>query len=347
MTRASGKRFWAVAVAVTVAGALAPAGAGAATATVTGDTGQPVPLGGPVTIRQMEYDVIPGFSQEEAAAKKDYSLVVLDPAGQVASSRVDCFPTYYGTINAHGDYRGNGVYTAVLTTYPDTENSSDACKSKGTEQRLQFTINAFTVVGPLPAGHLRRQANGFSTIPLDVPVQINPGATSTELRYALNGVIGPDGAISGPSEQGFVSSSTGRATVSFSAAGRYVFVARAGRGGFFSPWSAPVAVDVVSPFDLASLTFSDSRGPSYRIKAKLGEPSATGRVKIAIAKGRRGGRFHSLGSARIKGQGVVTKRFRQRRLGAYRLRFSFKGSPTTAPGRVVQGVRFTRRFVSG
>ncbi|HEX8104841.1 MAG TPA: hypothetical protein VF533_19635 [Solirubrobacteraceae bacterium] len=338
---------WIAAMAALGAGALAPAGAYGATATVTGDAGQPVPLGGPVTIRQMDWDVIPAFSSEEVSAKRDYSLVVLDPAGQVASNRVDCFPTDTAPLNAFGNYRGNGVYTAVLTTYPDTERSSDACKGQGTEQRLQFTINAFTAVGPLPPGHLRRQAGSFATVPLEVPVQGNPGAGSTELRYARDGVIGPDGGISGISEQAYVSSSTGTATVTFGAPGRYVFVARVGSGSFYSPWSPPVTIDVVSPFDLLTLSIPDSRGPSYKIKAKLNEPTATGRVKLAIAKGRKGGRFHKLGRAKIKRDGVITKRFRHRGYGFYRLRLTFKGSATTAPGRVVTGLRFTRRFAFG
>ena len=333
-----------VAAAMALAGVV-PGSAHAAGATVTGDDRNPVPLGGPVTIRQMDFDVSPTFTQEEIAAKRDYTLVVLDGAGQVASNRVDCFPANADPLKARGVYRGNGTYTAILTTYPDSERASDACKAGGTEQRLAFTVNAFTAVGPLPAAFLRRVPTTSTTQPLDVPVAINPGATSTELRYAAGGVIGPDGAISGPSEQGFVNSGTGKAQVFFRDPGTYVFVARAKADDAFTPWSAPVTVKVLSPFDLDSFSFTDSRGPSYRVKVVVRERTASGRVTFALARGKKGKRFRSIGSAKIGRDGVVSKRFRQRRTGTYRMRIAFKGSATTFGGGVLQRVRFTRRIV--
>lgn len=163
----------AAAAAITLA---APASASASGATVTGDDSNPVALGGPVTLRQMDFDVTPTFTPEEVSAKRHYSLVILDPAGQVSSTAVDCFPSNVSPIVARGTYRGNGPYTAVLTTYPDAERSADECKSGAVEQRLPFTVSAGTGVGPLPPavlstvpsssvsqrGHARdRTATGF------------------------------------------------------------------------------------------------------------------------------------------------------------------------------------------
>jgi len=332
-----------VVAALALAGA-APGTAHGAGATVTGDDGNPVALGGPVTIRQMNFDVVPTFTQEEVMAERDFTVALLDQAGQVIDT-IECFPTNSVSRKAFGRYRGNGTYTAIVTTYPDTERSADACKSGASEQRFQFTVNAFTAVGPLPAGTLLRAPNSTSSLSLEVPVQPNPGSSTTELRFARGGVIGPDGAISGPSEQGFVDSTTGRASIDFDAAGTYVFVARHKTDDAFTPWSAPVTVRVFAPFDLESFDFADSRGPSYRVKIAVREETATGRVSFALARGKKGGRYRKLGSARIGRGGVVAKRFRQRRTGTYRMRMTFKGSATTIPGRVIQGVRFTRRVV--
>ena len=71
-----------------------------------------------------------------------------------------------------------------------------------------------------------------------------------EIRYARGGVAGPDGAISGPSAETFVSRTTGLADFRFDKPGRWLIVARAKSGIFFTPWSAPVNVNAIAPFDL-------------------------------------------------------------------------------------------------
>jgi len=316
----------------------------AATATVTGDDGNPIMLGGPVTIRNMDVKVEPAFSPSEVSEKRDYTLMVLDPAEQVAAALSTCRQASGFTLAVSPEYRGNGTYTVLLTTYPDTERSADGCKAGGAEQRLPYTVAASTAVGPLPAQALLREPNSFATRPLEIPVQINPGSLSTEVRYAAGGVIGPDGGISGASESASVNSGTGRATAYLRTPGRYVVVARARADNAFTPWSAPAFVTVLAPFDLESFRFTDSRGPSYRVSATLREKTATGRVRIDLARGTKRGRYKRLGTVTIR-NGVVSKRFRQRRTGRYRMRLTYGGGPTTTPGAVVQEVRFTRRLV--
>jgi len=333
----------ATAIAVVGMGLAGTGTAHAATATVTGDDGNPVALGGPVSIRNMDVKVQPTFSSSEVSEKRDYRLEVLDPAGQVAAAISTCLQASGSTFPISPEYRGNGTYTVVLMTYPDTERSADSCRTGASEQRLPYTVAGSAPVGPLPAKALLREPNSVSTRPLEIPVGVNPGAFTTELRYAAGGVIGPDGAISGASETASVNSSTGRATAYPRTPGRYVFVARAKSDDAFTPWSAPVYVDLFAPFDLESFRFIDSRGPSYRVRATLREKTATGRVRIDLARGSKG-RYRKLGTVTIR-NGTVSKRFRQRRTGKYRMRLTYAGGPTTIPGRVVQGLRFTRRVV--
>ena len=123
------------------------------------------------------------------------------------------------------------------------------------------------------------------------------------MRYAKNGVAGPDGALTGASAEGTVNATTGRAELRITSPGRYAAVARArgftgATGQFFTPWTAPAIVRAVAPFDLQSARFIDENGPIYRVSIKLREPTARGRVRLAWARGASGGRFIGLGTAR-------------------------------------------------
>jgi hypothetical protein len=325
--------------------AAAPAVASAAAVTVTGDDGNPVALsaGAPVTIRNMSPSVAVAFPPGDGR----FALAVTDGAGIAASSGTTCLSDRYASSDSVG-YRGNGPYTVTVTNYGADDYS---CKTPLSQEAYQFVIAASVGLTQPAKRFLLRAPNSFSSNPVMLPVGLNPGASSYELRYAAGGVVGPDGSISGPSAQAFVDTTTGLARLSPTAPGTYTVVARAsdfsGGGEFFTPWSAPVKVTVVAPFDLTGVTFPDARGPSYRIRGEIREKSARGRVSIALAKGTKRGRYHSLGSARISSKGTFSKRFRTRRTGTYRLRFSFKGSATVQRGRVVQRVRFTKRIFFG
>jgi hypothetical protein len=137
---------------------------------------------------------------------------------------------------------------------------------------------------------------------------------------------------------------SGAVELRLDAPGDYVVVARAQAfSQAFTPWSAPIRFRAVAPFDFVTApTCTDCRGPRYKIKGTLRERSARGKVKIKIARGNKGGRFHSIGKARIR-RGVFKKKLTLQRAGIYRAKYIFKGSATTAPGTVLTKFRITRR----
>lgn len=322
------------------AAALAPASALAATATITGDAGSPVPLGGAVTIRHMS----PELNYQFAPDEKRYGAFVTGPAGASASvgEADDCFNTN-NPLALRIRYQGNGPYKVLLKT-SKVEDDFD-CAQAAT-QELTFTINAFTSITPPAAVVLTREPGSFSTLRHAFRMDLNPGAGTHEVRFSTN----PDGGQSGVAfERGFVDNSTGTAGISFAKPGRYQVTARAtsfsGGTETGTPWTAPVTVTALAPFDLiGNPSFPDSRGPTYKVRGQVREPSATGKVAVAIARGKRGGRFKKLGSAKIRANGSFTKRFRLKRRGTYRLRYLYKGGPTVAPGGYVQQIKITRRL---
>ena len=95
--------------------------------------------------------------------------------------------------------------------------------------------------------------------------------------------------------------------------GVYVIAARAkgftgSNGQFFSPWATPASIRAFAPFDLKSFRWTDSLGPSYRFHATIMEPSATGKVNVAIGRGKKG-KYKSFGTANIR-KHAFSKRFR-------------------------------------
>ena len=326
------------AAAATAAALTLPAMAPAATVTITGDAGAPVTLtaGAATSLRQMHADVNVALAGTERA----FSLSVAGPVAAAASPRT-C-----GTSNIPWgvDYQGNGTYTVTVTTYTNT-----TCTAGAKAASYPVVIGASVALqgpsGPL----LTRQPNSFVSNTLQVPVTLNPGALGHELRVALGGELAPDGSISGPSSEVFADSTTGTAPVRLEAPGTYLMVGRASgytgaAGQFFTPWSAPISFRAYAPFDFSGApTFPDSRGPRYKMRVALREKSARGKVKIRIARGSKGRKFHSIGKAKIR-RGVFKKTFTLHRLGVYRAQFTFKGSATTAPGKVKTKFRITKRF---
>jgi hypothetical protein len=125
--------------------------------------------------------------------------------------------------------------------------------------------------------------------------------------------------------------------------GSYVMVARATWGTSSTAWSAPVTLKVLSPFDISLVTFPDRRGPSYQLRGQVREKAiAGGRVTVAVAKGKKGKRFRTLGKARVNSQGVFKLRFRLSR-GTYRVRYSYRGGEYVTRGTVYAGMKITRR----
>jgi hypothetical protein len=322
--------------------ALLPASASAATVTITGDDGNPTALNtsAPTAVRQLEIQYGVTFDGADSAFHK---TTVIGPDGAAASSGSSCYPKSAITnISRSVDYRGNGNYAVVVQGF-----SNSACTTGLKESRYLFSVGAGTAITPPSGTKLVRQANSFSTITYQVPVALNPGGLSYEFKYARGGVIGPDGAISGPSTDAYVDRNTGTADVRFTEPGRYVMVARIKDGDYYTPWSAPVSVAVKAPFDLSYTGFPDSRGPSYKLRGILRDPYARGsRVTVYYAKGKKGGRFRKLGrSSKITAKKAFTLRFRMRKPGTYRLQYRFKGNSLVFGGKVTQQIRIRRSIL--
>jgi len=322
------------------------AAADAATVTVTGDDGNPVPLAqsAPGAIRNMSPSVGISFP---ADAKGHYSVTYAGPDGTAVASPISCYTLF--STNRSLDYRGNGSYTVTVTSYADADR--DCATATGTET-YTFAIGAGVALSQPTVPFLTRAPNSYSANTLNLPVALNPGTSSYELNYAAGGVVGPDGAISGASQPGYVNTTTGSAPLTFKTPGVYTVVARAkgtsGGGAFFTPWSVPVKILAVAPFDLSgNLVLTDSRGPSYAFRGTVRELAAAGgRVNIAMGKGKKG-KYKSLGSVKITSKGTFSKRFTQKTAGTYRLRLKYKGNGLVAGGTIVQQFRVTKRVVFG
>jgi hypothetical protein len=324
--------------------ALLPATASAATVTVTGDDGNPLELNtsAATPIRNMDVQYAATFGAADQAYHK---TTVVGPDGATASSGSSCFPKSAVTnVSRYVDYRGNGDYAVIVQTY-----TNSACTAGAKEQRFLFSINAGTAITPPSGIVLTRLPNSFSTITHKVPVALNPGGFSYEVRYARGGVIGPDGGISGPSTDAFLDRNTGQADARFTEPGQYVMVARVKNGDYYTPWSAPIQFAVKAPFDLSHVGFPDARGPSYKLQGTLRDPFARGgRVTIYYAKGKQGGKFRRLGrSSKINGKKRFTLRFKLRKPGVYRLQYRFKGSSLVLGGRVTEAIRIRRSIRFG
>ena len=333
------RRIFALAAGLALA---VPGAAEAATATVSGDDGNAVPLSGAVTIRNMSPEVGALFAPEE----KRYSMSITGPSGAAAASDVPCIGTgaaYSKNVN----YQGNGTYTVTIRTSPDSGDYN--CQQLGAPQKFTFTIGARTAITAPAPTLLTRKPGEFAAIAYAFPVDVNPGADRHEIRYAAGAAIGPDGAISGPSDSAFLNTSTGAANVTFSKPGLYTFVARAtdfgGAGDISTAWSAPAEVRVLAPFDLSTTALADSRGPKYKIAGQVRETTARGKLRLLVAKGKKGGKFRRLATGKIRSGAKFTLKFKLRRTGTYRLRYVFKGSPTVAAGSVTERFRVSRRLI--
>jgi hypothetical protein len=319
-----------------VASAAAAAPATAATVSVTGDDGAtqvPIANGSATALRNMKADV-----NVQPATGERYRLAVTGPGGQAAAS-LDCYSIPTGD---RLDYLGNGNYTGTLQVYT-TSGCSGTPKSTMT---FTIALNASVAINVASPSKVLMREPGGTSITHPIPVAQNPGALSTQLHYARNAVLGPDGGIAGASERTYVDAATGQAKITFFQPGTYTLVAHAEAftSGFFSPWSAPVTLRVFAPFEFSGgVSFPDSRGPVYKLRATLRDKGGKGKVKILMARGWKGGKFRSIGKAKIRGR-VIKKTFTQHQTGKYRIRYVYKGSKLIAPGTITQKITIRRRF---
>lgn len=318
------------------AAAIAPAAANAAVSvTVTGDDGNPIALGGALNIRNM--NPVLGI---QSTATDHFNLSVVGPGGAKVASDLTCFSNYT-TSGKPVDYTGNGVYTVTVTNFTTTGCTG----APASTQSLPFNITASTAITSPPTAQLTRKPGSFITNRIALPIDLNPGALGTDAFVALNVPPNADGSLPGTPEQLFPDSTTRTVEVPLDKGpGVYVIAARAkgftgSNGQFFSPWATPAAIRAFAPFDLKSFRWTDSRGPSYRFHATIMETSATGKVNIAIGRGKTG-KYKSFGTAKIR-KHAFSKRFRLR-TGKWRIRFKYKGNSTVAGGFEVRTFQITR-----
>ena len=322
-------------VTLAAAAGVGAAGAQAATVTVTGDDGNPAALtpdvpGATRVMTPVVETTTPGYA----------TVNVIGPDGAAAATAKTC---YVGpSLKSYLDYRGNGPYTVQVTEYAPKDYT---CKTPIGAATYSFSINAGVALPQPTKTFLTRVPSSFKTRTLQMAVAPNPGSSGTEILYKRNAKLGPDGGIQGTALSAYASASTGGvADLRFRVPGVYTVVARAKSGSAASPWSAPVTVRTKAPFDISRVSYPDSRGPNYQLKGYLYDSFARGgKVHISIARGKKGGKFRSLGSAKITRKGTFTKRFRQTSPGQYRIRYIFKGNKLVAGGRETRGVRITRR----
>jgi hypothetical protein len=325
-----------------VARAVAPAPALAAPAvTASGNDGDPVPLSTASTVGLRNMDVAASVSVPRSDGAATYRTQVVDQSGTPASDASPCLDTA-GSWSSDTGYRGNGTYSVIVREYPNP-----SCAGTPVRRVYRYAIDAGVSVTAPRGRMLTRAPNSSIAIAHAIGVSLNPGASAYEVRYALRGVAGPDGAISGPSTETFLDTATGLARFRFGKPGRYLVVARARRGEFSTPWSPAVDLHAIAPFDLERVGFPDARGPRYTLRGLVRERVARGTVAISWARGRKGGRFHRAGRAKIDAKGRFTKRLTLRQLGVYRLRCTYRGSALVAAGRVTEQIHIRRRLVSG
>jgi hypothetical protein len=322
-----------------------PAKAQAAVAvTATGDDGNPVALNAsaPVGMRMMGQKVAATVDTSEGAR---WTLAVLDPAGAPATySSPGCYTTRAIANDSRlVVFHGNGTYSAVVSFYADADTS---CTKPLKSTTYQFAIGATVAITPPAGPALTRAANSFSTNTQTLGFTTNPGASSYEIKYAKGGVLGPDGAISGPAGDAYFNSGSGLIElIGLRDPGDYVVVARAKNGDYYTPWSAPVHLRLYSPFDMSSVRAIDARGPSYKLRGTLTDKwGAGGKVTVAIAKGKKGKKFRTMGKAKVNSKGQWTLRFTVRKYGYYRVRYSYSGNALVPKGAVYQVVRIRRIF---
>jgi hypothetical protein len=308
--------------------ALAPSSAAAVSVTVTGDDGNPLAVdpAAPPSIRTLRPVV--GVA---ADAGTRYSVTFGNPAGKPAAGAIAC-QDGAAPSNVQLPFRGNGRYTIAVTTFAATDTGCTLPLGPATS--FGFTIAGRVVLGSTSRFVMRDPGRPGRIKPLALPVDADPGSQTREVRFAANAKLRRDGSIRGRSVR--APFKAGSVSLRFPAPGDYTVVARDAADGVETPWSAPVRIHVVTPFDVTSVRYTDTTGPVFRALARA-IPGTTGVVRAALARGN--GSFEPLGRARVDGAGAFGARFTVRTAGSYRLRFSYGGNGRVTRGEVVRSFR--------
>ena len=320
-------------LAMSLAGAVVlalPASAGAASVSVTNDAGQAaaIPEGGSVQVRNMTPAVAPAFTESE----KRYTMIVTGPDGRSAGLDAVCAATQ-GAGPQTIRYAGNGAYAVKLVTWATDDFS---CETSSTTQNFTVVIAAsVSLTGP--ASPVLYRDPGGAPKDFDFSFDLNPGADAYQFAWAYDARFGPGGAITGEYArddfgQRRQGGPTGRLeSVVFPRAGVVSIVGAAEANGTPSPFSAPVTLKLVGPFDWSQtpgITGGTSAAPV--IGGQVYEPGAVGKkVSVLLAKGP--GKFKPLATRTVPSSRTISFKVKRPR-GKYRLRYVFKGADLVAPG---------------
>jgi hypothetical protein len=307
---------------------LLPGRAHAVGVTVSGDDGRPLAIapGAPPTIRTLRPELV--VTGDQGGGR--YSVAFADPAGRAAANPVTCQdPAIPTTVRL--PYRGNGRYGIAVTTYAAGDV---ACTTPaGPPAPFEFELTGRVVLGPLDRFVLRDRGSRQRKR-LALAVNADPQSQTREVRFAADARLRRDGSIRGRSLR--APYRDGSASLLFPAPGRYTVVARDAADGVATPWSEPLRIRVVTPFDLFALRYTDTAGPVFRVLARA--PAQTrGVVRVALA--RAGEPFRRLGRARVNAEGAFGARFTAEVAGTYRLRFRYAGNGLVEGGTVVRRFR--------
>ena len=315
---------------------------GAVTAAVTGDNGVPTQLvpGTPFPITNMDVRAYIHVDQADAVS---YRWQVVDAAGTGATSLSPCWNTSVAIArddNRLVTYRGNGTYTLGVNLFAGKD-----CTGAATPRTFQWTTSSTVSLSAPGTPQLIREPNTSTTKTQLLGFSGPPGAISYEIKYAKDATVAADGSLSALNIQdAYLDRATGQVQIIGARdPGTYKAVARAKIGDFATPWSAPVDLQLQQPFDILTGSFTDRRGPSYKMRTTMRDAWLRGsRVTVAIAKGKTGKRFRTVGKPKVNSKGQFSVRFSVRKLGWYRVRYSFKGNGTVARGTSYAQVRFRR-----
>jgi len=321
-----------------------PAVANAAvTASVLGDTGSPVPLapgGAPVQIANMSTSLSIAVDTSDA---KSWNYTVTDANGVAAATPGSCNITRYSGTNSNRyvDYHGNLGYTLTVNLFAD-----DNCLAPKGSQTFAWTVAAGVSFNP-PAGPLpMRSANSYSTNTQNFVLNGAPGAEGYDIQYALNGTVNADGSLGGNVQTGYRDPTTGVVGLLLNHPGKWLVVARAHTSTGATAWTPPMAVQIYEPFDMTSGIFLDGTGPSYNFKGTLFDATLfKSKVTVAIAKGKHGKKFKTVGKAKVTSKGTFQRRFTLRGTGYFRMRISFSGNALVKRGSVTRTFHVTRTLV--
>ncbi len=307
---------------------LLPERAHALAVTVSGDDGRPLAVapGAPPTIRNLRPEVV--VSGDAGSGR--FAVGFLDPGGRAVAPGVACQDPAI-PVRAVLPYRGNGGYRVSVTVFGPGDIACAAPPASLTA--FDYAIAGRVGLGPLER-FVRRDVGSRVRKRLALPVSVDPGSQTREVRFAADARLRRDGSIRGRSLR--APYRDGSASMLCPAPGIYTVVARDAADGIATPWSDPLRIRVVTPFDLFALRYTDTAGPVFRAFARA-PAGATGVVRASLA--RDSGGFVPLGRARIDAESAFGVRFRADTAGRYRLRFTYAGNRLVARGVYVRRFR--------